>query len=61
MVHNQTSMHEGHNDSIKCNVSECKYHDKGESYCTLSQINVTKHDSVANTPECTDCGSFIKG
>lgn len=47
-----------HNDSIGCTVTECKYHCNDDNYCTLQQIEVTKHESVAKTPECTDCGSF---
>lgn len=46
------------NPSIHCTVSECKYNDNGEKYCTLKQIKVVKHESNAKTPECTDCGSF---
>jgi len=47
-----------HNDSIGCIVTECKYHCKDDNYCTLEQIQVTKHENNANTVECTDCGSF---
>lgn len=49
-----------HNDSIGCNVAECKYHCKDDDYCTLSQIMVTKHTTQASTVECTDCSSFEK-
>ena len=49
-----------HNESIGCNVEECKYHCTNDNYCTLSHINVTKHESVAKTIECTDCASFMK-
>lgn len=58
--HNNFSMHGGHNDSIGCNVAECKYNDREDNYCTLQKIQVTKHESVAKTVECTDCGSFEK-
>lgn len=58
--HNKHTMHQGHNDSIGCLVNECRYHDSRANYCTLEQIKVVKHESVANTPECTDCGSFVK-
>ena len=47
-----------HNDSIGCNVDECKFHCTEDNYCTLNKIEVTKHESVAKNPECTDCGSF---
>ena len=58
--HNKHEMHQGHNDSIGCSVTECKFHDSGANYCTLEQIQVVKHEPVAKTPECTDCGSFLK-
>jgi hypothetical protein len=48
-----------HNESIGCVVSECKYHcQDNDNYCTLDKIEVIKHESVAKTAECTDCGSF---
>lgn len=49
-----------HNDSIGCTVSECKYHCTDDNYCTLDEIQVEKHEPVANTAQCTDCGSFDK-
>ncbi|MFT8313504.1 MAG: DUF1540 domain-containing protein [Clostridium sp.] len=49
-----------HNDSIGCTVTECKYNDRTDNYCTLQKIEVVKHESVAKTTECTDCGSFEK-
>nr|WP_315019879.1 DUF1540 domain-containing protein [uncultured Aminipila sp.] len=27
-------------------------------YCTLDKIDVVKHAEMADTIECTDCGSF---
>lgn len=53
-------MRHDHNDSIACIVNECKFHCKDDDYCTLDQIKVSKHESVAKTVECTDCGSFQK-
>lgn len=47
-----------HNHSIGCTVSECRYHAKNNNYCTLEQIQVVKHESKADTIQCTDCGSF---
>lgn len=47
-----------HNDSIGCVVSECRFHAKAEDYCTLEKIQVTKHETMAKTKQCTDCGSF---
>lgn len=58
--HNKYELHNGHNDSIGCSVSECKFHAKGESFCTLEHIQVVKHEQTANNVQCTDCGSFIK-
>lgn len=49
-----------HNSSIGCSVTECSYHCKEDNYCTLNQIQVTKHEQVAKSIECTDCGSFKK-
>ena len=48
------------NDSIGCVVSECRFHAKNQDYCTLEKIQVTKHESLAKTKQCTDCGSFEK-
>lgn len=56
MKHRLQSME--HNGSIGCTVSECKYHCKGDNYCTLERIEVVKHEDKANTVQCTDCGSF---
>lgn len=47
-----------HNSSIGCIVSECKFHCREDNYCTLEKIEVVKHEGVAKTTECTDCGSF---
>lgn len=56
--HNKHTLHNGHNDSIGCIVTECKFHAKDQDYCTLEKIQVTKHEMKASTVECTDCGSF---
>ena len=53
-------MDKNHNSSIGCIVSECSYHCKQDNYCTLDQIQVTKHEQTAKSIECTDCGSFKK-
>ena len=48
-----------HNNSIGCVVSECANHCKDDdNFCTLNKIDVVKHENVAKTSECTDCGSF---
>ncbi|TDT52069.1 DUF1540 domain-containing protein [Fonticella tunisiensis] len=46
------------NQSIGCNVTECKYHAKSDEYCSLPHIKVVHHHHPAKTVECTDCGSF---
>ncbi|MBB6624155.1 DUF1540 domain-containing protein [Clostridium gasigenes] len=46
------------NESIGCTVTECRNHSNEEQYCVLEQIQVVKHNSLANTVEHTDCGSF---
>ena len=58
MEHNKHIMHDGHNDSIGCSVTECKYHCNNENFCTLEQIKVAKHEPIASSIECTDCQSF---
>ena len=46
------------NKSIGCVVNECKYHAKKESFCSLENIKVVKHENRATSKESTDCGSF---
>lgn len=47
------------NMSIKCQVSECKYNDGNEHYCTLNKIEVIKNSTDATSGiTCTDCGNF---
>lgn len=53
-------MQHEHNDSIACTVDECKFHCKDDEYCTLNKIQVGKHETTANSVECTDCDSFQK-
>ena len=45
------------NMSIHCDVTECKYHDKTEKYCTLNAINV-RHDKNKDGTLEADCGSY---
>lgn len=52
------TMKSGYNESIGCKVEECKFHAGSKDYCTLNQIVVDKHEPVAKSTECTDCGSF---
>ncbi|SHH80372.1 protein of unknown function [Clostridium collagenovorans DSM 3089] len=46
------------NSSIKCSVQQCKHHDCGEDYCTLSVIQVGTHEQNPKMDQCTDCKSF---
>ena len=46
------------NDSIGCDVTECKYHSDEVQYCALNKIQVVKHSNQATSVEQTDCGSF---
>lgn len=46
------------NESIGCNVTECKYHSNEGQYCSLDKIQVVKHGMAAYSVEQTDCGSF---
>ena len=47
------------NMSIACDVTECKYHDKLEKYCTLNAIHVTRDKShTQNQKGYADCASF---
>lgn len=48
------------NNSIGCNVTECRHHAKSMPQCTLNHIEVVKHEATATCKECTDCGSFEK-
>lgn len=48
------------NESIGCEVTECKNHSGEGNYCALNKIQVVKHSGSATTVEQTDCGSFAK-
>lgn len=45
------------NQSIKCRVDSCKYHDKSK-YCTLSDIVIGKDCECAKDNRETECLSF---
>lgn len=46
------------NESIGCDVTECKHHSGEAQYCALDKIQVVKHSDSATSVEQTDCGSF---
>jgi hypothetical protein len=48
------------NNSIGCNVTECRHHAGAVNQCSLNHIEVVKHKNPATCPECTDCQSFEK-
>lgn len=46
------------NQSIKCSVTQCKYHCDTENYCSLNCIQVGTHETNPTMTQCTDCESF---
>lgn len=46
------------NESIKCTVQQCKYHNGEKDYCSLDCITVGTHESNPTMTECVDCKSF---
>lgn len=46
------------NQSIKCSVTQCKYHCDSENYCSLNCIQVGTHETNPTMTQCTDCESF---
>lgn len=46
------------NKSIHCTVSQCKYNNTQEHYCSLDSIKVGTHEPNPTVPKCTDCESF---
>ncbi len=47
------------NESIKCSVSQCRFNNQSDNYCTLSTIKVGTHETNPKAVECTDCQSFV--
>jgi hypothetical protein len=47
-----------YNHSIKCSVTECTHHAKGDDYCALSQIKVGSSTRDHKDDNDTDCESF---
>lgn len=45
------------NQTIKCNVFECKFNNKNDSCCCLNEINVCEC-KPCNKKENTMCNSF---
>ena len=47
-----------YNPNIGCNVSDCRYNDKSEDCCTLSQIDVCQEAKNVTSEHGTCCHSF---
>lgn len=50
-----------HNQTIRCTVDQCKFHEKAENFCSLDAITVGTHEANPTMDQCTDCLSFEKG
>ena len=46
------------NNSIKCSVSSCAYHNDAKSVCSLSSIQVGTCGPTSKDAACTECASF---
>lgn len=47
------------NMSIRCEITECRYNNVNERYCTLDTIEIVRNDiGHQNSQEHTDCGCF---
>lgn len=46
------------NQSIKCSVTSCKYHNKDRDYCSLEEIKVDSDEVHPTDSQCTCCDSF---
>ena len=46
------------NQSIQCNVTSCKYHNKEKNYCSLDVIKVATNEPHPTDYTSTCCDSF---
>jgi len=46
------------NNSIKCSVSTCAFHNSDKRACSLSSIQVGSDGPAAKDCSCTECASF---
>jgi len=53
-----SSMPQKYNPNIGCNVQQCRYNNKSEERCTLSQIDVQQEAEDAVSEHGTCCHSF---
>jgi len=51
-------MQQKYNPNIGCNVQQCRYNNKSEERCTLSQIDVQQESEDAVSEHGTCCHSF---
>lgn len=46
------------NQTIRCTVDKCKYHQHTQNLCSLDAITVGTHEANPTEQKCTDCMSF---
>ena len=49
------------NQTIRCTVDQCKFHEKTENLCSLDAITVGTHEANPSMEQCTACLPFEKG
>jgi len=49
---------QNYNPNINCNVADCRYNDKSEKCCTLTQICVQHEQKNVTSEHGTCCHSF---
>ena len=52
------SQKKNYNPNITCNVNDCRYNDKSEDCCTLSQIDICQEQKHVTSEHGTCCHSF---
>ena len=48
------------NQTIRCTVDQCRYHEKSDNFCSLDSITVGTHEANPAMDQCTDCQSYQK-
>ena len=51
-------MNSGANQTIRCTVNQCIYHENSKNLCSLDAITVGTHEANPTQEQCTDCLSF---
>ena len=49
------------NQTIRCTVNQCRYHEQSENYWSLDGITVGTQETNPTEDKCTDCLSFERG